>query len=82
MLKKVETMKTVSAAGYYCVSMATRGYFPSSLIPIKSAEEGDWQRYGKQMVSRDILQVVVREAQNDFFECFLCVLTINYKRRL
>jgi pimeloyl-ACP methyl ester carboxylesterase len=52
-----EIMKKVAPLGFYCVSMATRGYYPSSLAPSK-AEEQDWQRYGKHVIARDVLQVI------------------------
>lgn len=50
-------MLKLSEKGYYCVSMALRGYFPSSIPAIK-AEEADWQRYGKHVLARDVLGVV------------------------
>ncbi len=58
-------MKRAAEAGFYCVSMATRGHYPSSLVPAKGPEEGDWQRYGKHVVARDILQVVARLKKNN-----------------
>lgn len=59
-----DTMKKVAPMGFYCVSMATRGYYPSSLIPVKP-EEQDWQRYGKHVIARDILRVVAALGKTD-----------------
>ena len=50
-------MTRIAEQGYYCVSMAQRGYYPSSLVPIKP-DEADWQRFGKQVLGRDVLGVV------------------------
>jgi pimeloyl-ACP methyl ester carboxylesterase len=50
-------METISEKGFYCVSMAQRGYYPSALLPVKS-EEPEWKRFGKHMLGRDVLGVV------------------------
>jgi hypothetical protein len=50
-------MTTLAGKGFYCVSMAQRGYYPSSIPAIKP-EEADWQRYGKHLLARDVLGLV------------------------
>jgi hypothetical protein len=50
-------MQKLAEKGFFCVSMAQRGYFPSS-IPAAKPDEGDWQRYGKHVLGRDILALV------------------------
>jgi hypothetical protein len=50
-------MKNVAAKGFYCVSVAQRGFYPSS-IPESRPEEADWQRYGKHLLARDLLGLV------------------------
>lgn len=58
-IAQAAVMDVVAKEGFYCVSMATRGYYPSSLVPVKP-DEADWQRYGKHLLARDILHVIVR----------------------
>ncbi len=52
-----KAMIAVAAKGFYCVSVAQRGHYPSA-IPASKPEEADWQRYGKHVLARDVLGLV------------------------
>ena len=49
-------MERVAAEGFYAVSMAQRGFYPSGLV--EGADTAEWKRYGKHELGRDILAFI------------------------
>lgn len=49
-----EAMKRVASEGFYCVSMAQRGYYPTALVD----GDSDYVRFNKRELGRDVLGVI------------------------
>ena len=67
-------MQKIAEKGFYCVSMAQRGYYPSSLVEDIPQKQGEFQRYGKHLLGRDILHVIEKLNKDKVWQSLNCTV--------